>query len=76
MASDASKSAQENLASATDKDAGDSPLADAALSFLEVEVLGFGNGAMPVSEEQGPQKSNDEPLEEKVKKDKEDDKSE
>lgn len=73
LASDAGKSAQEDLASATDKDAGDSPLADAALSFLEVEVLGFGNGILPATETQ---ESNDEPLAEKVKEDKADDKSE
>ena len=70
MASDASKSAQENLASTTDKEAGDSPLADAALSFLEVEVLGFGNDILPATESQD---SIGEPSE---KADKEDEKSE
>ncbi|MDT8383295.1 MAG: filamentous hemagglutinin family protein [Gammaproteobacteria bacterium] len=70
LASNAGKSAEENLASATEKDAGDSPLADAALSFLEVEVLGFGNGILPTTETQD---TSGEPSE---KDDKEDDKSE
>jgi filamentous hemagglutinin family protein len=42
LASASSKSAQDSAAGNTGKENADTPLSDAALSFLEVEVLGFG----------------------------------
>lgn len=69
LASGADKSAQDNLASATD-DAIDTPLADAALSFLEVEVLGFGGRQSQElgTREPGKAKNEDEEYKEEDKK--------